>query len=75
MSEVGQEGRPFYFATQRPPSATAQDDDIYLTITAAAPPSLGHVETIDVTLSIDFAKHVIAQLHEDVELATKDDVH
>ena len=52
-----------------------RDEDIFLTITAAAPPFPGHLETVDVILSIDFAKHVIAELEEAVEFATKNFVH
>ena len=75
MSNVRREGTPFYFATQQPPSATVRDEDIFLTITAAAPPFPGHLETVDVILSIDFAKHVIAELEEAVEFAMKNFVH
>ena len=37
MSESLEDGAPFFFATQEPPSATAIDDDIYLTVTTAVP--------------------------------------
>ena len=33
MSETDEDGAPFFFATQQPPSASAIDDDIYLTVT------------------------------------------
>ncbi len=52
MSESLEDGAPFFFATQEPPSATAIDDDIYLTVTTAMPAFPGHVETIDIILSL-----------------------
>ncbi len=51
-----------------------QDDDIYLTVPIAAPSLTDQVETIDVFLSVDFAKHMIAQLSEAVEVAAKRDL-
>jgi hypothetical protein len=62
MCETREDGAPFFFATREPPSATAIDDDIYLTVTTAMPAFPGEVETIDIILSLDYAKHVIAQL-------------
>ena len=35
MCESLEDGAPFFFATREPPSATAIDDDIYLTVTTA----------------------------------------
>jgi hypothetical protein len=70
LSELLEDGAPFFFATQDPPSATAIDDDIYLTVTTAMPAFPGQVETIDIILSLDYAKHVIAQLSRAVEAAT-----
>ena len=46
MSDVFEEGAPFYFATRQPPSATAMDDDIYLTVTAGVPTHPDQVELI-----------------------------
>ncbi len=37
MNEIHEDSAPFFFATQEPPSATAIDDDIYLTVTTAVP--------------------------------------
>jgi len=66
-------GAPFFFAMQEPPSATAIDDDIYLTVTTAMPACPGQVETIDIILSLDYAKHVITQLkHAVAQAATND---
>ena len=70
MSELVEDGAPFFFATQQPPSATAIDEDIYLTVTTATPSFPGQVETIDIILTLDYAKHVIAQLSRAVEAAT-----
>jgi len=75
MSDVFEEGAPFYFATRQPPSATAMDDDIYLTVTAGVPTHPDQVELIDIILSVDFAKHAIAQLSAAVETAMKNEAH
>jgi len=37
MSDPDENGAPFYFAMRRPPTATAMDGDIYLTVTAGIP--------------------------------------
>ncbi len=37
MNEIHEDSAPFFFAMQEPPSATAIDDDIYLTVTTAVP--------------------------------------
>ena len=60
-AETQEQGAPFFFATGEP-TVTAIDDDIYLTVTAAAPDLSDKVETIDVILSVDYARAVIAQL-------------
>ena len=65
------EGAPFFFATREPPSATAIDDDIYLTVTTAMPAFPGEVQTIDIILSLDYARHVIAQLSRAVTQAER----
>lgn len=71
MSDLNEDGAPFYFAMQRPPTATAMDEDIYLTVTAGVPSHPDRVESIDIILSIGFAMHVIAQLTHAVEAAMK----
>jgi hypothetical protein len=71
MTELVEDGAPFFFATQQPPTATAVDDDIYLTVTAAVPEAPGKVEAIDIILSVDFAKAVIAQLSSAVSAARR----
>jgi hypothetical protein len=73
MRETCEDGAPFFFATREPPSATAIDDDIYLTVTTATPACPGEVETIDIILSLDYAKHVIAQLSGAVAQAAKNE--
>ena len=70
MGEDFEEGAPFFFATQRPPTAMAQDDDIFLTVTAAAPTFPSQVD-IDIILSIEYAQHAIAQLRQAVDLALR----
>ncbi len=75
MNEIHEDGAPFFFATREPPSATAIDDDIYLTVTAAIPDFPDQVETIDIILSVDYAMTVIAQLSTAVIAARrKEDV-
>ena len=71
MGEDFEEGAPFFFATERPPTAMAQDDDIFLTVTAAVPTFPDQVEDIDIFLSVEYAQHAIAQLQQAVDLALK----
>ena len=73
MDHDFESGAPFYFATRNPPTAAALDDDIYLTITATAPPYPDEPTAIDIILSVEYAKHAIAQLRRAVEAATKDE--
>ena len=73
MDESFEDGAPFFFATHEPPSAAAIDDDVYLTVTTAMPAFPGQVETIDIILSLDYARHVIAQLSRAVAQATKNE--
>ncbi len=75
MNEIHEDGAPFFFATREPPSATAIDDDIYLTVTTAVPAFPGKVESIDIILSLDYARHVIAQLSGAVATAMKNEAH
>jgi hypothetical protein len=70
MDEGIEEGAPFFFATHRPPTAMAQDDDIFLTVTAAVPTFPGQVD-IDIILSIEYAQHAIAQLRQAVDFASR----
>jgi hypothetical protein len=62
MVEPQAHGGPFFFATDEPPTAAAIDDDIYLTVTVAVPDCPGKVEAIDIVLSVECAKPIIAQL-------------
>ncbi len=74
MGDAGDEdGGPFFFATQKPPSAAAIDDDIYLTVTAGNPWFPHKLETVDIILSLDYARHVIAQLTGAVASAMKNE--
>jgi len=61
-AEAQELGAPFFFATGEAPKVSAIDDDIYLTVTAANPGFPDQVETIDIILSVDYARTVIAQL-------------
>ncbi len=70
-----EDGAPFFFATQQAPSATAIDDDIYLTVTTAMPDFPEKLEQIDIILSLDFARRVIAELTRAVAQAEKSGAH
>ncbi len=74
MTNAQEIGAPFFFATDEPPTAAAIDDDIYLTVTTAVPDRPGEVETIDIVLSVEFAKAVIAQLSTAVIAARRNEV-
>ncbi len=45
MNEIHEDGAPFFFATRELPSATAIDDDIYLTVTTTVPAFPGRMES------------------------------
>jgi hypothetical protein len=67
-------GAPFFFATGHAPTASAIDDDIYLSVTAAVPEFPDQIETIDIILSVDYAKAIIEQLSNAIIIAlSKDD--
>ena len=66
------DGAPFFFATEKPPTATAIDDDIYLTVTTAMPDAPGGVESIDIILSVEYARRAIAALSIAVDAARRD---
>ncbi len=73
MTNTQEIGAPFFFATDEPPTAAAIDDDIYLTVTAAVPDVPGKVEAIDIVLSVEYAKAIIAQLSTAVLAAGRRD--
>ncbi len=75
MSETFEDGALFFFATRQPPSASAIDDDIYLTVTTALPACPDQVGTIDIILSIDYARHVIKQLSAAVDTAMRNEAN
>jgi hypothetical protein len=60
-------GAPFFFAAGTPPTATAIDDDIYLTVTAAMPDVPGEIESIDIILSVEAAKRTIVELQKAID--------
>ncbi len=73
MTTMQEIGAPFFFATDQAPTAAAIDDDIYLTVTTAVPDRPGEVESIDIILSVEFAKAAIAQLSTAVIAARRDE--
>ncbi len=73
MSEVPETGSPFIFATR---SAAVGDRDRrrHLSDGDRGDPAFpGEVETVDIILSVDYARHVIAQLAGAVSAATNDE--
>jgi hypothetical protein len=46
----------------REPTATSIEDNVYLTVTAAAPDTPNAFEEIDIILSVEYAQQAIAQL-------------
>jgi hypothetical protein len=74
MSEIDRCAPSMFLIARRAPSAVAQDEDIYLTVAVAAPTLPDHVETMDIYLTVDFAKEIIRQLSEAVEVAEKQSV-
>lgn len=72
MVETQAHGAPFFFATDKPPTAVAIDDDIYLTVTTAVPEFPGKVEAIDIILTVEYAEAVIAQLSTAVIASRRD---
>ena len=73
MTEAQETGAPFFFATDEPPTAAAIDDDIYLTVTTAVPDRPGEVEAIDIVLSVEYARAIIAQLSTAVIAARRNE--
>ena len=69
MSGAGSQARATH--QPKPPTATAIDDDIYLTVTAAVPGGPGGVEAIDIVLSVEFARAAIAALSSAVTAASR----
>lgn len=60
-AETQEIGASFFFVADQP-TATAIDDDIYLSVPAAVPTSPGKLEAIDIILSVEYAEAVITQL-------------
>ena len=73
MSEIDRCAPEFLIARQAP-SAVAQDENIYLTVAVAAPTLPDEVEAMDIYLTVDFARQMIRQLSEPVEVAEKQGV-
>jgi hypothetical protein len=71
MSEIDRCGPSLFLIARRAPAAVAQDEDIYLTVAVAAPALLDQVETMDIYLTVDFARQMMRQLSEAIEVAEK----
>jgi hypothetical protein len=67
MSEINRCGPSLFLIAQRAPAAVAQDEDIYLT----APALPDQIETMDIYLTVDFARQMMRQLSEAIEVAEK----
>lgn len=71
-AETQEIGAPFFFVAEQP-TATAIDDDIYLTVPAAVPDFPGEIAVIDIILSVEYAQAVIAQLSTAVIAARRNE--
>ena len=74
MSQIDPCAPHMFLIASRPPSAVAQDEDIYLTLAVAAPTLPDEVETIDIYLTADFARQMIRQLSAAVDVAASEGV-
>jgi hypothetical protein len=70
MNAMCRDHGPIVLMTRDAPTAAALDDDIFLTLPVAGP-SAGQVESVDVFLTVDFARAMIAELQAAIEAATK----
>jgi hypothetical protein len=70
MNAIHQERTPIVLVAKEPPSAEAIDEDVYLSVPVSVP-SAARTETIDIFLSIDFARRIIAELQQAIEAATR----
>ncbi|RBP14393.1 hypothetical protein DFR50_109147 [Roseiarcus fermentans] len=70
MSETEETAAPFFFAAEQP-TASAIDDDIYLTVPAALPDFPGRIEAVDIVLTVEYARAVIDQLSTAVAAAAR----
>ncbi len=59
MSDLNQDGAPFFFATQQPPTAAAIDEDIYLTVTAGVPT---HPDQVDLIAAVPRGQSIVIRL-------------
>jgi hypothetical protein len=71
MSEINRCRPSLFLIARRAPAAVAQDEDIYLTVAVAAPALPDQVETMDIYLTVDFARQMMRQLSEAIEVAEK----
>ena len=70
MTAVAQEVGAILLVTRESPTAQALDDDIYLTLRVVAPAGVGPA-TVDVFLTVEFARAAIAELERAVGAAMK----
>jgi hypothetical protein len=71
MSQIDPCAPHMFLIARRPPSAVAQDEDIYLTLAVAAPTLPDEMETIDIYLTVDFARQMIRQLSAAVDVSKR----
>jgi hypothetical protein len=72
MSDPGNADRTLpYQAILQPPSATARDGDVILTVTVADPTLEERAGSIEIVLPLDFAKHTVVKLREAIVEALK----
>jgi hypothetical protein len=73
MSDLSE--TPIYIAAHQPPSATAQGEDVAMTITVVGLTLPDHLGEIVVQMPRDFAKHAIVQLGDAVAQAIRNSHH
>ena len=70
MNALAQNSSKIVLTTRAPPTAEALEDDIYLTLPLAGPVGAAPA-SMDVFLTLEFARRAIAELQRAVEAATR----
>ena len=70
MNALVRDSSTIILTTREPPTAEVLEDDIYLTLPVAGPVGAAPA-SVDVFLTLEFARRTIAELQKAVEAATK----
>jgi hypothetical protein len=70
MTAIAREVGAIILVTREPPTAEALDDDIYLTLPVMGPPGAERA-SVEVFLTVEFARGAIAELRRAIGAATK----